>query len=273
MDLIKDIIDNIWIQRAFWSFIVILASFIIYGIISGIINRREQKKSKLLANKKGHTVVRMVKSIARYVLIILDILIILQIFGVDISSMLAAAGIASVILAFAIQDALKDIIRGFDIVSDNYYNVGDIVKIGTIEGKVLTVGLKTTKIQDINTNNLVSIANRNIVEAEVLSNMIDIDVPFPYEVSLEKAEKVLQEMVEEIKRQIKLYCELRFTDAEYRKLSNFSESSMDYRIKVFGSPALRPQIRRNSLEAIAKVFAKHKISVPYPHLDIHSDKL
>ncbi len=267
MDLIKDIIDNIWVQRAFWSFVVILVSFIIYGIISGIINRREQKKSKLLANKKGHTVVRMVKSIARYVLIILDILIILQIFGVDISSMLAAAGIASVILAFAIQDALKDIIRGFDIVSDNYYNVGDIVKIGTIEGKVLTVGLKTTKIQDINTNNLVSIANRNIVEAEVLSNMIDIDVPFPYEVSLEKAEKVLQEMVEEIKKQDDI------TDAEYRKLSNFSESSMDYRIKVFGSPALRPQIRRNSLEAIAKVFAKHKISVPYPHLDIHSDKL
>ena len=267
MDFIKDIVDNIWIQRAFWSLIVILISVIIYGIISHIINRREQKKSKLLTNKKGRTMVRMIKSITRYVLIILDALIILQICGIDISSMLAAAGIASVIIAFAIQDALKDIIRGFDIVSDNYYNVGDIVKIGTIEGKVLTVGLKTTKIQDINTNNMVSIANRNIVEAEVLSDMIDIDVPFPYEIGLQNAEKVLAEIVEEIKKLDHV------TNSEYRKISNFSESSVDYRIKVFGSPALKPQIRRDSLEVIAKTLAKHKISIPYPHLDIHSDKL
>ena len=266
MDFVADVVENVWVQRFFWSAIVIIISLIIYKVISGIFDRREKKKSKLLANKKGRTVVRMFKSITRYTLIILDSLIILQIFGVDISSMLAAAGIASIIIAFAIQDALKDIIRGFDIVSDNYYNVGDIVKIGTTEGKVLAVGLKTTKIQDINTGNMVSIANRNIVEAEVMSGMIDIDIPLPYEVSLDQAEKVLTEIATNIKKQEGA------TNSEYREVSNFSESSMDYRIKVFGDPALRPQIRRDSLETIASALAKHHISIPYPQVDLHNKK-
>ena len=266
MDFVKDIVENEWVQKFFWSFITIIVSVIIYGIVSRIISRREQKKSKLLTNKKGRTMVRMIKSITRYILIILDLLIILQIFGVDISSMLAAAGIASVIIAFAIQDALKDIIRGFDIVSDNYYNVGDIVKIGTFEGKVLAVGLKTTKIKDIVTGNLVSIANRNIVEAEVMSGVIDIDVPLPYEVSPEKAEKVLTDIAEQIKQLDNI------TESEYRKITNFSDSSMDYRIRVVGDPALRLQIRRDCLDVIAKSLAANKIDISYPQLDLHTVK-
>lgn len=266
MTALDEIINNIWVQRIFWSLVVIVASVIIYGIVSRVLHTHEKRKNKFFANKKNRTYMRMIRSIIRYVLIIADAIIILQIFGVDVSSMLAAAGIAGIVIGFAIKDALQDIIRGFDIVSDNYYNVGDVVKIGTVEGKVLAVGLKTTKLEDINTRNVVSIANRTIVEVEVMSDMIDIDVPFPYEISLESAEKVLAEMVTEIKKQENV------TNSEYRKISNFSPSSQDFRIKVFGPPALRPQLRRDSLETIATVLAKHKISIPYPHVDLKSSR-
>ena len=53
MDFVKDVVENVWVQRFFWSAIVILVSVIIYGIVSRIINRREQRKSKLLTNKKN----------------------------------------------------------------------------------------------------------------------------------------------------------------------------------------------------------------------------
>lgn len=264
METVNEIINNIWVQRAFWTAIIIIVSVIIYNIISHILKARERRKSKLLTNKKSKTYSRMLRSIIRYTIIILDALIILQIFGVDVSSMLAAAGIASVIIAFAIQDALKDIIRGFDIVSDNYYNVGDIVKIGTVEGKVLAVGLKTTKIHDIVTGNMVSIANRNIVEAEVMAGVIDLDIPLPYELELETAEKVLQEIAADLNKRENIEI------AEYRKITNFSESSMDYRIRVVGDPALRLQNRRDCLDAIAHALAKHHISIPYPQMDLHT---
>lgn len=266
MNLFNDAVGNVWVQRVFWSLVVIVASVILYGIASRVLVTHEKHKNRFLANKKNQTYMRMIRSIVRYVLIIADALIILQIFGVDVSSMLAAAGIAGIVIAFAIKDALQDIIRGFDIVSDNYYNVGDVVKIGAIEGKVLAVGLKTTKLEDINTRNIISIANRTIVEVEVLSDMIDIDVPFPYEVGLERAEQVLIEMTDEIKKQDNV------TNSEYRKISNFSPSSRDFRIKVFGPPALRPQIRRDALQTIATTLNKHKISIPYPHVELNTGK-
>lgn len=266
MEWLNEIISNIWVQRVFWSIVVIIISVIVYAIISKALNKNEKHKSKLFANKKGRTMNRMIKSIIRYIIIILDLLIILQIFGIDVTSMLAAAGVAGIIIAFAIKDALQDIIRGFDIISDNYYNVGDVIKINTIEGKVLTIGLKTTKLEDINTKNIISIANRNIVEVEVLSDMIDIDVPLPYELSLDKAEQVLTKITEEIKKQDNV------TNSEYRKVSDFTDSSMNYRIKVYGSPEFRPQIRRDSLDTVARALAQHKISIPYPQLDLHSKK-
>ena len=99
-----------------------------------------------------------------------------------------------------------------------------------------------------------------------MSGIIDIDVPLPYEVSIARADKILNEIAEQIKQQENI------TDAEYRKICNFSESSLDYRIKVTGDPAFRPQIRRDALQIIATALDAHKISIPYPQLDLHTRK-
>ena len=64
MDIFKDIINNVWIQRAFWSAIVILISLLIYHIISRVLNGREKKTSKIMSSKKNKTLIRMLKSIA-----------------------------------------------------------------------------------------------------------------------------------------------------------------------------------------------------------------
>ena len=50
--------------------------------------------------------------------------------------------------------------------TDNYYQVGDVIKYDNNLGKVTAIGLKTTRIEDINTMNVVSIANRKIQKVE-----------------------------------------------------------------------------------------------------------
>ena len=121
------------------------------------------KKLKVFTNnKKRKTYLRMLKSIIGAAIVIIIILIVLQLFGINVSSMLAGVGIASIVIGFALQDAMKDIFRGLEIVSDNYYDIGDVIKFGDNTGQVLSINLRTTKIQDINSMNIVSIANRNI---------------------------------------------------------------------------------------------------------------
>ncbi len=258
-----DIISNIWVRRVFWSVITILISVLIYSIISRAISNREKRNSKVFASKKNHTFIKMLKSIIRYILIILDFLIILQIFGVDVSSMLAGVGIIGIIIGFAIQDALKDIIKGFDIISDNYYRVGDVIKYGDTMGKVLAIGLKTTRVQDLASMNIVSIANRNIDQVEIVSDATYVNIPLPYELKIDKAEEIIDEIITEIKKLPDV------KDASYIGLTEFASSALEYQIKIISEPTLRRPVRRASLGAIVRVLESHHVSIPYTQLDIH----
>ena len=174
MEFIGEFFENIFRMKIVNSIIILILSIIIYKLIIHIFNKSE-KSNKSLDNK-SKTYLKLTKSIIRYVFIIITILILLQINGIDVSSMLAGVGIAGVIIGFAVQDVLKDIIKGSTIISDKYFQVGDVIKYNDIEGKVLSVGLKTTKVKDVKTYNIISIANRNIEQVEVVSDLINIDI-------------------------------------------------------------------------------------------------
>ena len=266
MDFIKSIIENVWIQRLFWSAIVVVLSLLIYRIVARVLDGRENKNSKIMSNKKNKTLIRMFKSIVAGALGIITVLMVLEIYGINVTSMLAGVGIAGIVIGFALQDSLKDIIRGFVIVSDNYYEIGDVIKFGDNLGPVISVSLLTTKIQDINTNNTVSIANRNIDKVEIDPGYIYIPIPMPYELKVEKAEAIMGEIVKSLQKQD------RITTAAYQGITKFDTSSLNYQVVITCNPADRLQARRDALRVIYTTMESHKIHVPYTQLDVHAQK-
>ena len=192
----EELMKNKLVQSA----IVILASIIIYSIVHAIIMRGERKVNGRKMGRGG-TYIKLILSAIRYIFIIITILTVLQINGVDVTSIMAGLGLIGVIIGLAVQDALKDIIRGFSIVSDRYFSVGDVIKYNNEqEGKVLEVGFRSTKLQSITNGCTVTVANRLIEQAEQCANSTSITVPMPYEVKVVEAEKVIGEIVEEIKK-------------------------------------------------------------------------
>ena len=222
------------------------------------------KPNKRLSDKKKRTYMRMVKSIICTLLIIIIILIILEALGVNVTSMLASVGVASVIIGFALQDALKDIIRGIEIISSNYYDIGDVIKFGDNLGEVQSITLRTTKIQDINTNNIVSIANRNIDKVEVDTGYIYIPVPLPFDLKIEKADEVMKEITKNLGKTDLV------NSANYQGLAKIDTSSLNYQVVVTCDPMNRLQARRNALHTIVKTLEENKITIPYNQLDIHT---
>ncbi|MBR2994194.1 mechanosensitive ion channel family protein [Candidatus Saccharibacteria bacterium] len=266
MDFIEHLIENVWVQRVFWSAIVILFSLLIYHVVARILNGREKRGSKIMSNKKNKTLIRMLKSIVASILGILTVLMVLEIYGINVTSMLAGVGVVSIVIGFALQDSLKDIIRGFVIVSDNYYEIGDVIKFGDNLGPVVSVSLLTTKIRDVNTMNVVSIANRNVDKVEVDPGYIFIPIPMPYELKVEKAEAVVEEIVKNLQKQE------RVATAAYQGITEFGDSSLNYQVVVTCNPADRLQARRDSLRTIYTTMEANKIHVPYEQLDIHNKK-
>ena len=206
----------------------------------------------------------MLKSIIKYVIIIITVLILLQINGVNVSSLLAGIGILSVVIGLALQDALKDIIRGFNILADSYFKVGDVIKYNGIEGKVMAIGLQTTKVKDITNQNVIAIANRNIEQVAIVSNQLDIEVPLSYELSQEKALEVLNRIVEEIKGLEKVEA------CDYIGLNKLDDSSLNYLLRINCDPSTKYQTKRDCQAIIMKVLEQAKIEVPYKQIDIHS---
>ena len=266
MDFIEDFLKSTWTQRLIWSIVVIIFSLLIYRVIARILNDREKKSSKIMNGKKNKTLIRLLKSMVASALGIITVLTVLQIYGVNVTSMLAGVGVAGIVIGFALQDSLKDIVRGFVIVSDNYYEIGDVIKFGNNIGPVVSVSLLTTKIQDINTMNYVSIANRNIDQVEVDPGYVYIPIPLPYELKISKAEDVMKEIIE------KLHHHKGINSAAYQGISQIDTSSLNYQIVITCDPTSKLQTRRDCLHIILETLEEHKITVPYSQLDVHNKK-
>ena len=264
MKFIEDFLKNAWVQRLIWSAVVILVSLLIYRIIARLLDRKEKKSSKIMSNKRNKTIIRMLKSIVAGTISIIVVLTLLEIYGINVTSMLAGVGIASIVIGFALQDSLKDIIRGFVIISDDYYEIGDVVKYGDNLGPVISVSLLTTKIQDMNTMNIVSIANRNIDKVEVDPGYIYIPIPMSYEIKVEDAEPIIHEITKHLSKHEGI------TSVKYQGITALATSSLNYQIVVTCDPANRLQIRRDCLRAIVTTLEDHKLHIPYTQLDVHT---
>lgn len=260
LDIVGELLNRNWVK----SLVVVVISIVIYRLINKLLLKSEGKKGKRKVGQKDKTYIRLIRNFMKYAFFIIVLLIILQINGIDVSSMIAGVGVLSIIIGFIVQDAFKDIIRGIDIISDNYFAVGDVVKYDDIEGKVIMVGLKTTKIEDIRNANIISIANRNIEQIEIVSKDVFISIPMPYNVKLENAEKAINEMVEEIKS------DSRVEDCIYKGVNNFGDSAIEYLINVRVNPKEKTQVRRDALRIIMVILNKHKIEIPFKQIDIHS---
>ena len=134
-------------KEIYISIAIIVFAFIIYFLIKKLIHKimiKNETNSKL--DRKHKTYMKLFNNIIKYILIIITVLAIMQVNGINVSSLVAGLGLASAIAGLALQDALKDIIMGINIIVDDYFAVGDVVKINGVEGKVIEVGLKTTKM-------------------------------------------------------------------------------------------------------------------------------
>lgn len=265
MEETKKWIDSLMINNIVNSAIVVLISIIIYNVVHIIFAKgREKTTADKKISKKNKTYFRVFSNMIKVFYIMFVILVVLKINGVNVDSILAGAGILSIVIGFAVQDALKDIVRGSTILSDNYFAVGDVVKYKDTMGQVISVGLSTTKIKDLITFNVISIANRNIEQIEVVSDSLDVMVPMPYDLKLADAEKVMNQIVDKVR-------ELEgIIGVDYKGVSALGESSVNYYLNVHCEPIKRRQINRNVNGVILKTLEDNNIRVPYKQIDIHN---
>ena len=145
MNVIKEIIPS---PKFYQPIIYIAIGLILNFIVSKVVGKITSKGNNA-KDKRKTTIINLVKSIIKYLILIIVVLGILDAYGVDTTSIIASLGVAAAVIGLAFQDILKDFLAGITIIFDNKYAVGDIIEINGFTGTVTSLGLRTTKIKEI----------------------------------------------------------------------------------------------------------------------------
>lgn len=129
-------------------FVVLLFIFgkiLLRKIVKVLVGTTEDDGVKV--HKRAETLGRVVVSIGNIVIYTIILLMVLDMFGVDIRPILAGAGIIGLAVGFGAQSLVKEFVAGLFILIEGQYGVGDKVKIGSTEGEVIRVTLRSTVLK------------------------------------------------------------------------------------------------------------------------------
>ena len=111
----------------------------------------------------------LVNRLVNILVAVVAVIVVLDHFGQNISSLLALLSVGSLAIGLAAQDTIANMISGFVIMLDRPFHIGDRVKIPTgEEGDVFEIGLRSTKIIDFD-NNLVIVPNSEFLKTRIVN--------------------------------------------------------------------------------------------------------
>ncbi|MEW8998266.1 MAG: mechanosensitive ion channel family protein [Thermoanaerobacter sp.] len=219
-----------------------------------------------LPERKIGTLMSLTKNILRYVIYFIAAASILKIFNIEMTSILAVAGIGSLAIGFGAQNLVKDVISGFFIIFEDQFGVGDYITINNFSGLVEEVGLRISKIRDFS-GDLHIIPNGEIktVTNHTRGSMRAlVNVGIPYEEDVDRIINVLTQICEDIKKSRNDVIE----GPTVLGITDFQDSQVLITIIAKTEPMKQWEVERDIRYRIKKVFDREKITFPYPHTDV-----
>ncbi len=261
------------IEKAVASIVYLLVGILVYILFRVTVRKILGYSKSRLSEKQQHhlsTIESLIIGLSKYIILLAVLLATLATYGINVSSLLAGLGIATAVLGLAFQDMAKDIIAGVSIVAQGLFEVGDIIEVDGFTGKVVALGLKTTRIQNWK-GPVKIITNRNI--SEVINytkthSIAIVDVFASYDAPTEK----VVEALEAVKKRLEGKLENTIDEIMVWGLMDLDESGVKYRISVKTEPYKHFKIQRTFRKEIRDEFIKRKIKIPYKQIVVHEER-
>lgn len=129
----------------------------------------DAESKRTTAQKRAKTLAHLIDTTGGIIILIVILLMILNdLFGIDIKPLLAGVGIIGLAIGFGAQSLVKDFMSGLFILIEGQYNIGDRIKIGAFEGTVSKITIRSTILKD-DEENIYYIPNGSIANVINLS--------------------------------------------------------------------------------------------------------
>jgi small-conductance mechanosensitive channel len=264
-----------FIQKAFDFIAIIFVTYYAVKFIQGIIdfgaNKIKQKGQE--EGKFDVHIIGILNKIIKGVLWAVAVIIILSNFGYDVSALAAGLGIGGLAIAFAMQNILSDVFASFSIYFDKPFRVGDFIIVGDDLGTVKHIGIKTTRIQTLQGQELV-ISNKELTETRVnnYKKMQRRRIAFTFGVEYSTKLKQLKKIpgiVRDIIGKIKL------ADLDRVHFKQFGDFSLNFEVIYYVNTSDYNKYMDTQQEinfALKEIFEKEGIVFAFPTQTIYLNK-
>lgn len=240
-----------------WIIVGLILNFIIKKVIFRVI-----KASK--NNSRSLTIGKLLNSVVRYVLWFIIGVSILGELNVDIAPFIATAGVLGLAIGFGAQEIVRDFISGFFIIFEGTFNVDEIVEIGGFKGKVLSLGLRTTSIE--NWKGEVKIINNGDINSIINFSRNDsiavIEFGVDYSTDLNKFNQLMETFVNDAFEKYDMIVE----KPKFLGVSELADSSINMIMIAKTDTMEHFQVERDLRKDIVAYCNEKGISIPFPHV-------
>jgi small-conductance mechanosensitive channel len=234
----------------------------------GIAKIAAKSVGKLFKNKVSPHQQTIFQRAMFYPIFVFFLITALNEFGFDLSVLLGAAGIFSVAIGFASQTSASNLISGLFLLGERPFGVGDIIRVGTTTGEVLSIDLLSAKLRTFD-NLYVRIPNETMLKSEVTTltrfpiRRLDLQIGVAYKENIEKVQEVL------------------FSVAGKNPLSledpkpqfffqGFGDSALNLQFSLWTKREKILELKNSILVEIKLAFEENQIEIPFPHLSLYT---
>jgi small-conductance mechanosensitive channel len=272
--------DNyIWIfeSKYLTAFYIIIGAWVVSTLIYNTISFYGRKIAGKTETDLDDRIVGLLEIGAKYVIWFIALLLILSTLEIDITPLIAGAGIIGLAFALAAQDIISNFFGGAMIMVDKPFKLGDRVQIDTFIGDVVDIGPRSTRLQTLDYQ-LVTVPNSKMATSVIINYALPetrMKIRVPVSVAYGSNVAKVKEILLEIGREAAARSEYVLDDpppAVY--FLEFGESSLSFTLVVWARTfALVWEVEDFINTRVEERFREMGIDIPFPQLDVHLKKI
>jgi len=210
--------------------------------------------------QRRETMLPLAGSLLRYVVYFVAAVMALQMLGVNVTAIIAGAGIAGLAVGFGAQSLVRDVISGFFILFEGEYLVGDFVEVGDVDGTVEAITLRTTSIRRPN-GSLAIVPNGEVTQVINYSKRFVkavVEVGVSYEGDLEHALRVLEQVGHDARDDL-----ADVTGPPALRVTGFNASDVGLRLNVPVRPGRHREVVSELRRRVKRAFDAEGVEIPF----------
>jgi small-conductance mechanosensitive channel len=241
------------------------AAIIVVGVLFAYFVRALMRRS--LAPRMPPHAYKPLENLVFYSLLATAGVLALYPLGLNLSSLIVAGGLTGIVVGFAAQSALGNLISGLFLLVEQPLRVGDPVSVAGVSGVVANISFLSTTIRTWD-GTLVRIPNNTVFNEQVVNyyrtraRRVEFTIGIHYDSSIEKAVEAIRRLMEDHP-----YCLVNPQPEVF--VEEYADSSINLRVRCWAPPQVWFATKVDLITRLKSVLDEAGVAIPYPQLDLH----